>query len=200
MRRFTRAYEAGDVREVVTLLTEDAWLVMPPVPMQYQGRELAARFWGATAFRPGRSARLVPTRANGQPAFGLYVREPHTSPGARWAAGSQTHIPYTRRNRRSAKRSFATPFCAQMTGRSWPAVPPPATGLPGPLGEHGDGVLRLGGHHEDVARAEVDLGRPADRGGRDRVRARVGAQPEPVTAQRSGVTARTSSDRLHSSR
>jgi RNA polymerase sigma-70 factor (ECF subfamily) len=46
--------------------------------MQYQGRELAARFWGATAFRPGRSARLVPTRANGQPAFGLYVRE---SPG-----------------------------------------------------------------------------------------------------------------------
>ena len=58
------------------MLTEDAWLVMPPVPMQYQGRELAARFWGATAFRPGRSARLVPTRANGQPAFGLYVREP----------------------------------------------------------------------------------------------------------------------------
>jgi RNA polymerase sigma-70 factor (TIGR02960 family) len=76
VRRFTQAYEAGDVREVVTLLTEDAWLVMPPVPMQYQGRELAARFWGATAFRPGRSARLVPTRANGQPAFGLYVREP----------------------------------------------------------------------------------------------------------------------------
>ena len=76
VRRFTQAYEAGDVREVVTLLTEDAWLVMPPVPMQYQGRELAARFWGATAFQPGRSARLVPTRANGQPAFGLYVREP----------------------------------------------------------------------------------------------------------------------------
>jgi len=75
VRRFTQAYEAGDVDKVVTLLTEDAWLIMPPVPMQYQGRELAARFWGATAFRPGRSARLVPTRANGQPAFGLYVRE-----------------------------------------------------------------------------------------------------------------------------
>jgi RNA polymerase sigma-70 factor, ECF subfamily len=60
-------------------LTEDAWLIMPPVPLRYQGRELAARFWAATAFRPGRSARLVPTRANGQPAFGLYIRDPQAS-------------------------------------------------------------------------------------------------------------------------
>ncbi len=75
MRRFTEAYEAGDVGVLVSLLTADAWLVMPPVPAQYQGRELAAAFWSATAFRPGRSARLVPARANGQPAFGLYVRE-----------------------------------------------------------------------------------------------------------------------------
>jgi RNA polymerase sigma-70 factor (TIGR02960 family) len=76
VQRFTHAYEAGDVNKVVALLTEDAWLIMPPVPLRYQGRELAARFWGATAFRPGRSARLVPTRANGQPAFGLYIRDP----------------------------------------------------------------------------------------------------------------------------
>jgi RNA polymerase sigma-70 factor (TIGR02960 family) len=77
VRRFARAYEAGEVDELVALLTEDAWLIMPPVPLRYQGRELAARFWTATAFRPGRSARLVPTRANGQPAFGLYIRDPH---------------------------------------------------------------------------------------------------------------------------
>ena len=76
VRRFTQAYEAGDVHKLVALLTEDAWLVMPPVPLRYQGRELAARFMAATAFRPGRSARLVPTRANGQPAFGLYIRDP----------------------------------------------------------------------------------------------------------------------------
>ena len=76
VQRFTHAYEAGDVNQVVALLTEDAWLIMPPVPLRYQGRELAARFWAATAFRPGRSARLVPTRANGQPAFGLYIRDP----------------------------------------------------------------------------------------------------------------------------
>jgi RNA polymerase sigma-70 factor (ECF subfamily) len=76
VRRFTEAYEAGDVDRIVALLTEDAWLIMPPVPLRYQGRELAARFWTATAFRPGRSGRLVPVRANGQPAFGLYIRDP----------------------------------------------------------------------------------------------------------------------------
>jgi SnoaL-like domain len=63
VRRFTQAYEAGDVHKLVALLTEDAWLIMPPVPARYQGRELAARFMAATAFRPGRSARLVPVRA-----------------------------------------------------------------------------------------------------------------------------------------
>ena len=78
VQQFTRAYEAGDVDEVVALLTEDAWLIMPPVPLRYQGRELAARFLAATSCLPGRSARrLVPTRANGQPAFGVYVRDPH---------------------------------------------------------------------------------------------------------------------------
>jgi len=77
VQRFTQAYEAGDVHAVVALLTDDAWLIMPPVPMQYQGRELAARFLSATGFQPGRRARLVPVRANGQPAFGLYIRDPH---------------------------------------------------------------------------------------------------------------------------
>ena len=37
VQRFTPAYEAGDVDEVVALLTEDAWLIMPPVPLRYQG-------------------------------------------------------------------------------------------------------------------------------------------------------------------
>jgi RNA polymerase sigma-70 factor (ECF subfamily) len=76
VRRFTQAFEAGDVNQVVALLTDDAWLIMPPIPLQYQGRELVARFLAATGFRPGRAARLVPTRANGQPAFGHYVRDP----------------------------------------------------------------------------------------------------------------------------
>jgi RNA polymerase sigma-70 factor (TIGR02960 family) len=72
--RFTRAFEAGDVDGIVALMTEDAWLRMPPLPLEYQGRELARRFF--TAIWGGRSYRLVPTRANGQPAFGLYVHDP----------------------------------------------------------------------------------------------------------------------------
>jgi len=74
--RLTRAYDAGDVDSVVALLTDDVLLRMPPVPLEYQGRELTARFLTAVAFRQGRTYRLVATRANGQPAFGTYVRDP----------------------------------------------------------------------------------------------------------------------------
>ena len=61
---------------VVALLTEDAWLTMPPLPLEYQGRDLAARFL-TLAFRRGRKYRLIATRANGQPAFGVYMSDPH---------------------------------------------------------------------------------------------------------------------------
>src|SRR5580704_2034371 len=60
----TRAFEAGDVDAIVALLTEDAWLRMPPVPLEYQGRELATQFL-TLAFRNRRRYRLVATRANG---------------------------------------------------------------------------------------------------------------------------------------
>ena len=76
VERFTRAYQAGDVAAVVALLTEDISLTMPPLPVEYHGRDLVARFLAATGLRPGRSARFIPTRANGQPAFGLYVQDP----------------------------------------------------------------------------------------------------------------------------
>jgi RNA polymerase sigma-70 factor (ECF subfamily) len=58
------------------LLTDDVVLAMPPVPLEHHGRELAARFHAAVTFREGRTYRLVETRANGQPAFGGYVRDP----------------------------------------------------------------------------------------------------------------------------
>jgi RNA polymerase sigma-70 factor (ECF subfamily) len=76
VERLTRAFEAANVDGILALLTDDAWLTMPPLPLQYQGRQLAARFLTATAFRLGWTARLVATRANGQPAFGCYVRDP----------------------------------------------------------------------------------------------------------------------------
>jgi RNA polymerase sigma-70 factor (ECF subfamily) len=75
VERLTRAFETNDLDGVVSLLTDDVWLRMPPVPLEYQGRDLAARFFAAVAFRPGRRFRLVATRANGQPALGLYVAE-----------------------------------------------------------------------------------------------------------------------------
>ena len=75
--RLARAFESSDVQGVVCLLTHDVWVRMPPWPMEYQGRELAARFC-AWAFHAGRF-RLIPTRANGQPAFGLYLRDPHAA-------------------------------------------------------------------------------------------------------------------------
>jgi RNA polymerase sigma-70 factor (ECF subfamily) len=76
VERLTAAFESADVAAITAMMTEDAWLTMPPMPLEYQGRRLAAEFLSATAFRPGWTARLIPARANGQPAFGFYVRDP----------------------------------------------------------------------------------------------------------------------------
>ena len=76
IERLTRAYEAGDVDGIIALFTDDAWLTMPPAPLEYQGHDPIVRFLTQIAFRDGRTYRLVPTRANGQLAFGAYLREP----------------------------------------------------------------------------------------------------------------------------
>jgi RNA polymerase sigma-70 factor (TIGR02960 family) len=78
VERLTAAFESADVDAITAMMTEDAWLTMPPLPLEYQGRKLAAEFLTATAFRPGWTARLIPARANGQPAFGFYARDPDT--------------------------------------------------------------------------------------------------------------------------
>ena len=75
LERLVRAFEAGDVEGIVSLMAEDAWLRMPPLPLEYQGRQLAGQFLATVAFRNGRRYRLVATRANGQPAYGVYLRE-----------------------------------------------------------------------------------------------------------------------------
>ena len=75
--QFADAFEAGDLDAVLGLLTEDAWVTMPPEPFEYQGHEAISAFLGhAFAARWEEPHRLVPTRANGQPAFGHYVRDP----------------------------------------------------------------------------------------------------------------------------
>lgn len=72
---FARAYESGDLDALVALLTDDVFISMPPIPLEYEGRDAVARFY-ASIIRPGRRVDLVPTRANGQPAFGTYLRGP----------------------------------------------------------------------------------------------------------------------------
>ena len=73
--RFVRAWEAADVAALVALLTDDVFMAMPPMPHEYEGRDLVARFC-ASLFAAGRRFDLVPTAANGQPALAAYLRTP----------------------------------------------------------------------------------------------------------------------------
>jgi RNA polymerase sigma-70 factor (ECF subfamily) len=77
--RFADAFEGGDVDAIVALLTDDAWLTMPPAPLEYQGADAIGRFL-ATVPAGGDLTRfrLVATRANGQPAFGCYLCDPQS--------------------------------------------------------------------------------------------------------------------------
>jgi RNA polymerase sigma-70 factor (ECF subfamily) len=72
---FTRVYEAADLDALVAMLTDDVFMAMPPIPLEYEGAGVVGEFL-AGVLRPGRRFDLVPTRANGQPAFGTYLREP----------------------------------------------------------------------------------------------------------------------------
>ncbi len=73
--KFVRAWESADLDGLVTLLTDDVFVSMPPMPFEYEGRDVVGRL-SASLFRSGRRFDLVPTRANGQPAFGAYLRVP----------------------------------------------------------------------------------------------------------------------------
>jgi RNA polymerase sigma-70 factor (TIGR02960 family) len=75
--RFADAFERGDVDGVVALMTDDAWLRMPPDPEEYQGHAAITGFLhDAFEWRAGKGIRLVATRANSQPAFGYYLEDP----------------------------------------------------------------------------------------------------------------------------
>ena len=71
--RFVRAWESADVEALVSVLSHDVLMTMPPIPFEYVGTERVAEFCGRL-FAAGRRFRLVSTRANGQPAFGAYLR------------------------------------------------------------------------------------------------------------------------------
>jgi RNA polymerase sigma-70 factor (ECF subfamily) len=109
--KFTVAYESADLAALVALLTDDVFMSMPPIPFEYEGRDLVGRFC-ARLFAAGRKVELVPTRANGQPAFGAYVSAPS---GARQATGLITitiaggRISATSRFEASVLRWFGLP-------------------------------------------------------------------------------------------
>lgn len=76
--RFVDAFQRGDLDTVVALLTDDAKLAMPPEPVEFRGREAIAAFYRSQGFS-GLPVTLVPTRANDQPAFGYYLRDPNAN-------------------------------------------------------------------------------------------------------------------------
>ena len=73
--RFVDAFQSGDLRSVLDLLSDDARLAMPPEPIQCDGADAVVAYLRDRGFW-GPSLQLLPTRANGQPAFGYYLPEP----------------------------------------------------------------------------------------------------------------------------
>jgi RNA polymerase sigma-70 factor (TIGR02960 family) len=73
--KFVSAWESADLDALVALLTDDVFISMPPMPFEYEGRDIVVRFC-ASIFGSGRRFDLVRTRANSQPAFGTYLRAP----------------------------------------------------------------------------------------------------------------------------
>ncbi len=76
--RFATAFTDDDIDGLVALLTDDAWLTMPPAVLEYQGPvAISAFLQHGAAWRGDRHYRLIPTRANGQPAYGCYLEDGH---------------------------------------------------------------------------------------------------------------------------
>jgi RNA polymerase sigma-70 factor (TIGR02960 family) len=78
VRRFADAFVAADLDSLLGLLTDHAWLSMPPAPHEYHGLPAIAEFLQASwAYRGDRRMRVVPARANTQPALACYLAGPH---------------------------------------------------------------------------------------------------------------------------
>src|SRR5256885_2348042 len=71
--RYVTAFETADVDQLVAVLTEDARWEMPPIATWFEGRDTIIGFLG-NQMRVVGPAKLVPTSANGQPAFAVYAR------------------------------------------------------------------------------------------------------------------------------
>ena len=75
--KYVAAFETYDVKAMVELFTQDAIWEMPPFTGWYQGAENIGRLISTQCPAQGAGDMLmIPTAANGQPAFGLYMRDP----------------------------------------------------------------------------------------------------------------------------
>ena len=74
LQRYVDVWQRTDIDGLVALLKTDASFSMPPIPVWYQGHEAIRWLIGRTVFAgaPDRRWKLLPTRANGRHAFGLY--------------------------------------------------------------------------------------------------------------------------------
>jgi RNA polymerase sigma-70 factor, ECF subfamily len=81
---FVAAWERSDIDAVVAMLADDAAMTMPPLPTWYQGRKAVTAFLRGWPLAGAARRRMVPTRANGQPAFGHYS----------WDADKDAFIPH----------------------------------------------------------------------------------------------------------
>jgi RNA polymerase sigma-70 factor (ECF subfamily) len=81
VRRFADAFAADDFDALVGLLTDDAWLAMPPAPHEYHGAAAISAFLRVSAaWSAPRRLLMDPLRANGQPAFACRFSGPVQEP------------------------------------------------------------------------------------------------------------------------
>lgn len=76
--RFMAAFTSHDIDALLALMTDDVWVRMPPLPLEYHGLQDVGRFFAAISAHRNAISHLVPTRANGQPAWGEYALDPLT--------------------------------------------------------------------------------------------------------------------------
>jgi RNA polymerase sigma-70 factor, ECF subfamily len=84
LERYVAAFERYDVDELASLLREDATLSMPPYAFWLQGPQ-AISAWLLGRGSGCRGSRLVPTSANGVPAFAQYRLGENGGPHRAWA-------------------------------------------------------------------------------------------------------------------
>jgi RNA polymerase sigma-70 factor, ECF subfamily len=80
LEQYVNLWEQADLPGLAQLLRADAWFTMPPYPAWLQGRDAIVTFFSTMIFSPGIQRCLLPTRANGRPAFAIYRRQKGDDP------------------------------------------------------------------------------------------------------------------------